>query len=84
MFNESSVVYEDQNLATALEKVDSFEADLGGTEIYSPLDLIFKQIKVCNRKSVNIYLLTDGCVNNSEGVIKLVSENCGLDSGTTL
>lgn len=69
MFKSSSVVYDDQNLATALEKVDSFEADLGGTEIYSPLDLIFKQIKVCNKKYVNIYLLTDGCVDDKEGVI---------------
>lgn len=69
MFNESSVVYNDENLATALEKVGRFKADLGLTEIYRPLDLIFKQIMARTSKSVNIYLLTDGCVDDKEGVI---------------
>jgi len=32
----------------ALEQAETFEADFGGTEIFNPLDEIFKSIK--NRK----------------------------------
>jgi hypothetical protein len=42
---QKSVEYDDQNLKTALEKVETFRADFGLTEIYSPLDEIFTEIK---------------------------------------
>lgn len=41
MFNDGSVEYNEENLQTALEKIESFEADFGGTEIFDPLEEIF-------------------------------------------
>lgn len=40
MFKES-IVYNDQNLQNALKLIESFTADLVGTEIYDPLCQIF-------------------------------------------
>jgi hypothetical protein len=49
----------------------SMDADLGGTEIYNPLQ------KICKTKAFpgypkQIFLLTDGDVSDTEGVIALV------------
>ena len=43
MFHKS-VEYNDQNLKTALEKVETFSANFGLTEIYRPLKEIFDEI----------------------------------------
>ena len=67
MFNDGSVEYNEENLRTALEQIESFEADFGGTEIFDPLEQIFEYIEARNKKPVksHIYLLTDGAVNNN-------------------
>lgn len=44
MFKNGSVEYNEVNLQHAIDLIQIFEADLGGTEIYQPLDEIFKQV----------------------------------------
>ena len=76
---QKSVEYDDQNLKTALEKVETFNADFGLTEIYSPLDEIFTEIKGRTTKrdyTSQVYLLTDGAVHNNNAIIELVKQNC--------
>lgn len=48
---------------------------MGGTEIYEPLDVIFKQIssKKIKISNTHIYLLTDGAVHNNGAIVQLVS-----------
>ncbi len=54
----------------ALRLVDSFRADMGGTEILEPLELAKQQFKNGdNIKHVRIFLLTDGEVQNRNEVI---------------
>jgi len=62
-----------------MEKIKYFSADMGGTEIYQPLDSIFKLTSQPNEKSYDshIYLLTDGEVGDTQSIINLVKKNCG-------
>ena len=43
MFEERSVEYNDENMRVAIEQIKTFEADLGGTEIFTPLSAIFSK-----------------------------------------
>ncbi len=52
MFKNGSVENNDTNLQTALKCIDSFAASFGGTEIFSPLDQIFKLISARGQKFV--------------------------------
>jgi hypothetical protein len=49
-------------------------ADLGGTEIYEPLEKVLKS-RTIDGYPKQIFLLTDGSVSNTESVIELVSKN---------
>ena len=57
---------------TAVNQVQNFEADFGGTEIYSPLKDIFGRTKPIDCAETHVFLLTDGAVSNTQGVIDLV------------
>ena len=35
--------YTSKNISNSLQQLESFEADMGGTEIYSPLKFIFER-----------------------------------------
>jgi hypothetical protein len=58
----------------AEEQVSLFKADMGGTEIYKPLDDIFNE-PVDEKLPRHIYLLTDGEVCNTEQVVELIKKN---------
>ena len=78
MFKGRSVPYNDKNLQEAIEKVKTFEANFGGTEIYRPLQEIFAFGKPRTCAETHIYLLTDGAVFNTNSVISLVQKNANL------
>lgn len=53
----------------AAEHITStFEADLGGTEIYKPLKSIYGKIS----ENSQVFLLTDGGVGNTQQVVDLI------------
>ncbi len=70
MFNQS-IKYKKDSLDDAVKKIGTMSADMGGTEIYNPLSKIL-QTKVIDGYPKQIFLLTDGDVSNTEGVIQLV------------
>ena len=70
----SSVKYESIQVQNTIKNVEKFRADLGGTEIYSPLEKIFKTPRKKGYPR-QIFLLTDGCVSNENSVIELVKAN---------
>lgn len=59
-------------------------ADMGGTEIYEPLDSVIKNRKIDSDKSVKkVFLLTDGEVSSPDKVVELAkkaadSSNCRI------
>ena len=74
MYNGPSQPSSQKSLDDACKQVDSFGADMGGTEIYSCLQAIYQQPL---RKGYPrfIFLLTDGGVSNTNQVLDLIKSN---------
>jgi len=78
MFPERSVDYSDRNMQTAISRIATFEANLGGTEIYQPLAAIFRGTKPAECTDSHIFLLTDGAICDTQRVVNLVAEKCNF------
>jgi Vault protein inter-alpha-trypsin domain/von Willebrand factor type A domain len=74
----TSVKADQTTISTAIAKVSSFRADMGGTEILAPMNALFYSPNI-PRYQRSLILLTDGSVSNSEDVIKKTRENCVLN-----
>ncbi|XP_062620571.1 von Willebrand factor A domain-containing protein 5A-like isoform X1 [Saccostrea cucullata] len=68
-----SLEYNENNLQSAMDLQKNMMADMGGTEIYKPLEDIFKN-KSSDSYARQIFLLTDGQVWNVPGIVKLVKK----------
>ena len=75
-YNETPIEYNKENVRTTLEIINGLQANMGGTNISSPLMDIFES-KVYDNIPLarNIFLLTDGQVYNREMCINLISVN---------
>ena len=73
-FKPESVPFNDDTLTEATNHVNNFRANLGGTNIYDPLDSIFKQPTKPGYPR-QVFILTDGEVNNKDRCIDLVRRN---------
>ncbi|XP_053278569.1 von Willebrand factor A domain-containing protein 5A isoform X2 [Pleuronectes platessa] len=71
-----SVEYSEKNLEEALKKVESMQANLGGTKILKPLTHILSQTCISNQPR-QVFVFTDGEVSNTKEVINLVKKNSG-------
>ena len=69
-----SVPYNQENLDKAVAHANSLQADLGGTELYQPLEHIFNE-PLISHLTRQIFVLTDGSVSNTQQVIQLVNNN---------
>ena len=75
-YNEEPVEYNKENVKNILEVINDLKADLGGTNISSPLKAIYYD--KCYDKinlSKHIFLLTDGQVDNREQCIDIITTN---------
>ena len=70
MFPSGSVEYNDDTLATASAQVDAMDANMGGTEIFAPLQTLFRA-NVNANKPRQVFLFTDGEVGNTRAVVDL-------------
>ena len=75
LFKKASAKYSDNTLNEALQHVRSMTSNFGGTEIYEPLQAIFKQPVPKQGYLRQIFVLTDGEVSNAPSVISLVKKN---------
>eukprot|EP00347_Sterkiella_histriomuscorum_P002847 403366571 len=66
----------DQNLNSAIQQVQRFGADMGGTEIFQPLQHAIQNIQTQLNK--RIFMLTDGEVSNPQKVQELAAQ-CPFD-----
>jgi len=69
-FYPDLVKYNETTLEESLKKLQTVDANLGGTEIIKPIEDIFK-----NTSDSNIIFLTDGAVDAEEHVVKFIREN---------
>ncbi|KAJ1142521.1 hypothetical protein NDU88_008835 [Pleurodeles waltl] len=67
----SSQAYSEESLAVACESIKKIRADMGGTNILSPLNWIIRQ-PVHRGFPRLLFLLTDGAVSNTGKVIELI------------
>ena len=67
------VVYNDENLESALEQVSYFEADYGGTELKQPLEDVFNCKCTKVDRFMQVFILTDGQVQNIRELQQFVS-----------
>lgn len=68
MYKES-IEYNDEAVEEAINEIEYFTADFGGTQIAAPLLDIVKNDKEMKEYQRNVILLTDGQVSNTEEVI---------------
>jgi ubiquitin/uncharacterized protein YegL len=80
---ESCVKNNLENVDKTLQTLQTFDADMGGTEILHALNGIFK---IAPQKDYprKVFLLTDGCVYNTKEVAHLVKKNNTLAEVYTL
>ncbi|XP_035857256.1 von Willebrand factor A domain-containing protein 5A-like [Sander lucioperca] len=71
-----SVEYSQKTMEEALKKVEEMGADLGGTEILTPLKHIYSQPCIPSQPR-QLFVFTDGEVDNTKEVINLVRKNSG-------
>ena len=75
-YDETPKEYNKENIKTSINIIEYLSADLGGTNIYEPLKNIFDSKDYDNiNLPRNIFLLTDGAVDNENEVLNLIEEN---------
>ena len=77
-YNPIPMEYNKENVKDIISQINGLDASMGGTNISSPLQDIFEnKDKIYDNipLSKNIFLLTDGQVNNRESCINLISTN---------
>ena len=75
--NEKPLLYNRENVKNTMDIVKTLKADLGGTDISSPLKDIFSSKDYDNiNLGRNLFILTDGEVKNREECLELISMNC--------
>ena len=74
-YNDTPLDYIKENVENSIKSIEKIKADLGGTNIYDPLNDIFKK----NYDNINlpkyIFLLTDGEIKDREKVLDLILLN---------
>ena len=75
-YNEEPVIYNKENVEKIINIINNLKADLGGTNISSPLSAIYNDNNYSKiHLSKNIFLLTDGQVHDREQCINLITSN---------
>jgi Uncharacterized protein containing a von Willebrand factor type A (vWA) domain len=71
MYTEDKI-YTEKTKAETLENINNIKANLGGTELLKPIRSILSMI---NKTNVNIFVLTDGQVDNRESIVNHIKKN---------
>lgn len=67
--------YNSKNVAKAIKKIETLSANLNGTNILSPLEYVYKNTNYSQSLAKNVFLLTDGKVNDSKDCLELIKTN---------
>ena len=75
-YNKEPVIYNKENVDNIINVINGLRANLGGTNISSPLSEIYNDNNYSKiNLSKNIFLLTDGQVHDREQCINLITTN---------
>ena len=75
-YDEYPKKYTKENIHKSLEIIKSLNADLGGTNIYSPLKSIYENEKEYDKIKLpkNIFLLTDGEIKDKDLTLEIIEK----------
>ena len=76
-YDEVPKEYTRENIQKSFELIDKLEANMGGTDIYGPLNDIYSSLDKYNKIDLprNIFLLTDGEIDKKENTLRLIENN---------
>ena len=76
-YDEEPKEYNQENINKSIKLIEGMKADLGGTDIYEPLKDIYESSKVYDKIKLpkNIFLLTDGEIENKNDTLSLIEKN---------
>ena len=76
-YDESPKEYTKENLQETFKKIKNLDADLGGTNIYSPLIYIYNSYKIHDKINLPryIFLLTDGEIEDKNKTLSIIEKN---------
>jgi len=77
-YDDTPKEYKQGNIKKSIKLIEQLKANLGGTDIYSPLKDIYDSKKIYQKIKLpkNIFLLTDGEINNKKETLKIIEQNC--------
>ena len=80
LYDEKPKEYNKENIKISLKIIEELEANLGGTDIYSPLKYIYDNPQYYDEINLprNIFLLTDGYINNKAETLNLIEINSSI------
>ena len=71
MFDDSKE-YSEKNLKHALEEINKFDGDMGGTDLLWPLQDLLPKPKATVNLPRNVFVLTDGAISDSKGTCQYI------------
>ena len=76
-YDETPKEYTPKNIKQSIKLIENLNADLGGTNIYSPLKDIYNSNNIYDKINLprNIFLLTDGEIEDKEDTLAIIEKN---------
>jgi len=76
-YDKTPKEYISENIKKSIKLIENLDADLGFTDIYSPLEDIYNSYEIYNKINlpINIFLLTDGEIDNKEDTLAIIEKN---------
>ena len=76
-YDKTPKEYNQKNIKESIKIVEKLKGDMGGTNIYAPLDYIYQSKTAYNKILLprNIFLLTDGEIDNKNATLNLIEKN---------
>ena len=77
LYDKSPKEYTQKNIEESIGSVKTLYGDLGGTDIYSPLNYIYHYYESYDKLKlpINIFLLTDGEIEDKDDTLKLIEQH---------
>ena len=76
-YDETPKEYNETNINKSIKMIEKLTADLGGTDIYSPLKDIYDSYTIYDKINLpkNIFLLTDGEIVDKNKTLNIIEKN---------
>jgi hypothetical protein len=70
-----SVNNDNKNRDKTLNNISLFDADMGGTELQRPVEIVLS-FKFNSEYPISVFILTDGSISITERLFEYIKDNC--------